>query len=157
MKWWGTKVKIKPNNTEIAYLESDARNSKEVVFKSWDTQSKKFLESLQVLKPHIIYILELPEEYEETLTITGISIKYEDEGIGVVISALKGLDSLDAPLCLNTPYIPPQRNENTHTPMCGTLEMAVDKITSLAQQFVGGMHRAQWQLFEKESDNGKVS
>lgn len=32
-----TKVKIKPNNTEIGYLESDARNSKEVVFKSWDT------------------------------------------------------------------------------------------------------------------------
>lgn len=152
-----TKVKIKPNNTEIGYLESDARNSKEVVFKSWDTQSKEFLESLQVLKQHIIYILELPEEYEETLTITGISIKYEDEGIGVVISALKGLDSLDAPLCLNTPYIPPQRNENTHTPMCGTLEMAVDKITSMAQQFVGGMRRAQGQLFEKESANGKIS
>ena len=110
-----------------------------------------------MLKQHIIYILELPEEYEETLTITGISIKYEDEGIGVVISALKGLDSLDAPLCLNTPYIPPQRNENTHTPMCGTLEMAVDKITSMAQQFVGGMYRAQGQLFEKESANGKVS
>lgn len=149
-----TKVKIKPNSTEIGYLESDARESKEVVFKSWDKQSKEFVESLQVLKPHVIYILELPEEYAETLTITGISIKYEDAGIGVVISATKELDSLDAPLCLNTPYIPPQRNENMHTPMSGMLEMTVDKITAMAQQFMEGMHRAQGQLFDKEGTHG---
>ena len=148
-----TKVKIKPNSTEIGYLESDALESKEVVFKCWDKQSKEFVESLQVLKPHVIYILELPEEYAETLTITGISIKYEEYGIGVVISATKELDSLDAPLCLNTPYIPPQRNENMHTPMSGILEMTVDKITAMAQQFMEGQYRAQGQLFEKEANN----
>lgn len=148
-----TKVKIKPNNTEIAYLESDAKESKEVVFKSWDTQSKEFLEVLQILKPYVIYILELPDGYEQTMEIRGVTIKYEEAGIGVVISATKGLDSLDAPLCINTPYIPPVRNENIRTPMSGGLEMAIEKITVMAQQFMEGQHRAQGQLFEKEGQN----
>lgn len=148
-----TKVKIKPNDTEIAYLESGAVESKEVVFRSWDTQSKEFLELLQVLKPYVIYILELPDGYEQTMEIRGITIKYEEAGIGVVISAVKNLESLSAPLCLNTPYIPPKRDEHVNTPMCGGLEMSIEKITVMAQQFMEGQHRAQGQLFEKEAQN----
>lgn len=143
-----TKVKIKPSETEIAYLETDAKDSKEVTFKSWDIQSTEFLESLQVLKPYVINILELPDEYDETLEIRGITIKYEEAGIGVVISAVKGLASLAAPLCLNTPYIPPKRDEHINTPMSSELEMSIEKITAMAQQFMNGQHRAQGQLFE---------
>lgn len=148
-----TKVKIKPNETEIAYLETDAKNSKEVTFKSWDTQSKEFLGALQVLKPYVIYILELPDGYDETLEIRGVTIKYEEAGIGVVISAVKRLESLSAPLCLNTPYIPPKRDEHINTPMSSGLEMSIERITVMAQQFMDGQHRAQGQLFEQEAQH----
>ena len=74
-----TKVKIKSCDTEIAYLESEAKDSKEVVFKSWDLQAKEFLDALQILKPYVISALELPEDYGETLNVRGLTIKYEEE------------------------------------------------------------------------------
>lgn len=145
-----TKVKIKSCDTEIAYLESEAKDSKEVVFKSWDLQAKEFLDALQILKPYVISALELPEDYGETLNVRGLTIKYEEEGIGVVISAIKGLSTLSAPLCINTPYIPPQRNENVTTPMCEDLEYDVEKITEMARKFMQGQYRAQGQLFDED-------
>lgn len=144
-----TKVKIKSCDTEIAYLESEAKDSKEVVFKSWDLQAKEFLEALQALKPYVISALELPENYGETMEIRGLTIKYEDEGIGVVISAIKGLSTLASPLCLNTPYIPPMRDEKVNTPMSDDLEYDVERITEMARKFMQGQYRAQGQLFDE--------
>lgn len=145
-----TKVKIKSCDTEIAYLESEAKDFKEVVFKSLDLQAKEFLEALQALKPYVISALELPDNYGETMEIRGLTIKYEDEGIGVVISAIKGLSTLASPLCLNTPYIPPKRNENVNTAMSDDLEYDVERITKMARKFMQGQYRAQGQLFDED-------
>lgn len=143
-----SKVKIKQGSTEILYFASDRKDSRETAFSSYDPQTEEFIECLQPLKPWVLHVLDLPGSYGEGLEITGLTIKHEDSGIGVVISAVKQLGQTDAPLCLNTPYIPPQRNENTRTPMCSELQEEVQNIMDMCEEFMGGKHRAQGELFD---------
>ena len=142
-----SKVKIKEGSTEIHYFASDRKDSRETAFSSYDPQTKEFMACLQPLKPWVLDVLDLPGDYGDGLEITGLSIKHEEAGIGVVISAVKQLDQTDGPLCLNTPYIPPARNENTRTPMCNELQKRIQKIMDMCEEFMGGQHRAQGELF----------
>lgn len=69
------------------------------------------------------------------------------ENYGLVISAVKNLGNSATPFCLNTPYIPPCRNENTNTIMDEDLAMEINKIIGFCERFVAGKERAQGELF----------
>lgn len=148
-----TKLKIKSNETEIHYGVQALNANKDTVFKSWDLQSPEFLSCLQSLKPYLLKVLDFGNEYGEGLTITGITLRQENpdgadtENYGLVISAVKNLGNSAAPFCLNTPYIPPCRNENTNTIMDEDLAMEINKIIGFCERFVAGKERAQGELF----------
>lgn len=148
-----TKLKIKPNETEIHYGVQAINGNKDTVFKSWDRQSPEFLSCLQSLKPYLLDVLELGADYGEGLSITGITLRQENpdrediSNYGLVISAVKSLANSAAPLCLNTPYIPPYRNENTTTIMDDDLAMEINRIIGFCERFISGQERAQGDLF----------
>lgn len=148
-----TKLKIKSSETEIHYEVQTLNANKDTVFKSWDLQSPEFLSCLQSLKPYLLKVLDFGNEYGEGLTITGITLRQENpdgadmENYGLVISAVKNLGNSAAPFCLNTPYIPPCRNENTNTIMDEDLAMEINKIIGFCERFVAGKERAQGELF----------
>ncbi len=148
-----TKLKIKSNETEIHYGVQALNANKDTVFKSWDLQSPEFLSCLQSLKPYLLKVLDFGNEYGEGLTITGITLRQENpdgadiENYGLVISAVKNLGNSATPFCLNTPYIPPCRNENTNTIMDEDLAMEINKIIGFCERFVAGKERAQGELF----------
>lgn len=148
-----TKLKIKPSETEIHYGVQAINGNKDTVFKSWDRQSPEFLACLQSLKPYLLDVLELGVDYGEGLSITGITLRQENPdgedvaNYGLVISAVKSLANSAAPLCLNTPYIPPYRNENTTTIMDDDLAMEINRIIGFCERFIAGQERAQGDLF----------
>lgn len=148
-----TKLKIKSKETEIHYGVQAINGNKDTVFKSWDLQSPEFLSCLQTLKPYLLKVLDFGNEYGEGLTITGITLRQENpdgadtENYGLVISAVKNLGNSATPFCLNTPYIPPCRNENTNTIMDEDLAMEINKIIGFCERFVAGKERAQGELF----------
>lgn len=150
-----TKVKIKTNETEIHYCNNVGRgNSKTTVFKSYETQSPEFLKCLEPLKKYLLEALDLDEEYGEGMTITGLSLKEENpdgddiDNYGVVISAVKKLDNSNTPACINTPYIPPWRDENTLTIMSDDLAKEINIIIGFCERFISGKERAQGELFK---------
>lgn len=150
-----TKVKIKNNETEIHYGNNVGKgNNKTTIFKSWEKQSPEFLNCLQGLKPYLLEALDLDEEYGEGMTITGLSLKEENpdgddiDNYGVVISSVKKLDNSNTPACINTPYIPPWRDENTLTIMSEDLAKEINIIIGFCERFVNGQERAQEELFK---------
>lgn len=149
-----TKLKIKGDETEIHYTsDSDRTNSKTTVYKSFDKQSSEFLNALQEFKPYLLEVLDLDEKYGEGMTITGLTLKEENPAakdfvnFGIVISAVKSLENSNAPLCLNTPYIPPRRNENVVTVMDAYLAKDIVGIIGFCERFIAGGERAQGELF----------
>lgn len=144
-----TKIKIHPDrpDTTICYTISNARDSKEVTFNCVDLPSEEWKNCLQVLKDFVCEVLELPYEYGNSMTITGLTIKHEEAGCGYVISAQKKLDDIPAPLCLNTPYLAPARNENSSSVVDYETEISIDKIVKMAIEFLEGKHRAQQEMF----------
>lgn len=150
-----TKVKIKNNETEIHYGNNVGKgNNKTTIFKSWERQSPEFFKCLEPLKKYLLETLDLDEEYGEGMTITGLSLKEENpdgdyiENYGVVISAVKKLDNSNTPACINTPYIPPLRDENTLTIMNDDLAKEINVIIGFCERFVNGQERAQGELFK---------
>ncbi len=61
--------------------------------------------ALAQLIPHVLRICELPEDYGDEMSVTGVSCSYGDNGEGVTITARRGLSGCDAPLILNTPHV----------------------------------------------------
>lgn len=150
-----SKVKIKDNEVEIHYGQRPLKtDSEETVFRSYDKPSPEFLSCLQPLKSYLLQVLELDEDYGDNLTITGLTVKHEnpdgddDENYGCVISGVKNLEESAAPFCLNTPYIPPNRNENTKTVMDEYLADDIRKIEGFCERFIQGGERAQGELFK---------
>lgn len=143
-----TKIKIndKENKTKIIYETMINKGSKQTTFESTELATREWLDCLQVLKDFVCRILELPESYKETMRITGLTIKYEDEGTGYVISAQKGLYGVSAPLCLNTPYLAPARQFSDSVVDVQT-EKEIDKILNMAKDFLNGKYRAQGEMF----------
>lgn len=150
-----TKLKIKGNETEIHYTsDSDRTNSKTTVYKSFDRQSTEFLNALQNFKPYLLEVLDLDDKYGEGMRITGLTLKEENPAaedfanFGIVISAVKKLENSNAPACINTPYIPPCRDENTVTIMDDNLAKEINIIIGFCERFISGKERAQGELFK---------
>jgi len=146
-----TKIKIKACETEIKFFENAARDTREISFSSSDGQTEDFIGCLQILLAQFMEVCDFHAGYEEGLKITGLSIKYEGDDFGLVISAIKRLKKSSTPLCINSPYIPPVRNEHTVTIMDDILIQKIEAIKEMAADFMRGGYRAQGSLFNKEN------
>lgn len=146
-----TKVKRKGVSTSVHWttLSANQLTTTEHSITSAEDPEPEFLTALDALKVHVLDVLELPESYGEGLRITGVSLSYDAEDrMGVVVTCLKDLDGTNAPLVLNTPYLPePNFDQPDQPAMNDEFVEAIDEVKKWAKRFTEGK-RAQAELFD---------
>lgn len=114
---------------------------------SYDLPEPEFREAFAALVPHVVQLLELPEDYGEGMKVTSVSIGRNDhQGLGVVITALKKISGAKAPLVINTPHV--VEIDESGPEMTDALFHAIEELEARAARYVQG-HRAQGDLFEE--------
>jgi hypothetical protein len=107
-----------------------------------------FTAALRAFVPAVLALCELPLAYGDTLMVRGVSLSRDDDGNeGCVVTCLKELGTVPAPLVLNTPHVSerPQGEDGPCT-MPGALAEALETLKDEAKAYVRGK-RAQADLF----------
>ena len=98
-----------PHFTTVKYYGENAKGSKETTFTGYEEMTENDYFLIQDLIPHVCEILEFPEEWEDSITVTGISLNYdiENDGAlrGMVVTMQRKVNDLNCPLNINTPFI----------------------------------------------------
>ena len=121
IKYDGSKVRI-----EYEQKRRDGGDPDEYSLHSADRPAPEFDPVLQALAADVVAICELPEADARKLTIRGVSLTYTDGVMGACITALKGLTTSNAPLVLNTPFLPSMSEHNPTLP--GMSVMHIDAL-----------------------------
>jgi hypothetical protein len=137
-----TKIKYKEVKSEgyrldITYAEYNGmKDTKETVFKSYEPPHVDFIQALEGLKPVVLDMLELPDDYGKDLTVQGVTV-----GTGATITALKKIKTLDDKvLCLNTPFMQFSGclMNDLQMPLPPFAEIAVEELIKEAEEFMDG-------------------
>lgn len=140
-----SKIRFDGEKVVIVYTvdRESGGDPDEYSLKSADTPSVEFTMALQALKRDVVDICEFPSTDEKKFTVRGVSLSHTDGVLGVVITALKLVETANAPLVINTPHL-------AQTDTAPSLPIATaDRIKTLceqAQKYVDG-ERAQGELF----------
>lgn len=135
------KVSVKKKGVSIHWSEGAAVYQMECV----ETPRAELGKALDALSPIVCSSLELPLNYAEEMTISGISMVETDTMIGVIISANRSI-SLSRVFNLNTPIL--IISSDQHPPDFTTEEAALIKeIRREAVEYLKGS-RAQLEMFE---------
>lgn len=72
-----------------------------------DVPRPAFNEALQALRPDVLVICELDDEYGETMRVQSVSLttNAKSGARGAVVTAMKGLELANGPLSLHTPHL----------------------------------------------------
>ncbi len=63
------------------------------------------IEALQEFGPEVLRLLELPNGYAKDLTVTGLSMNYKSDCLGLVVTCTKKLKWSNSPLVVHTPHL----------------------------------------------------
>lgn len=132
------KIRYKGKTKIVWEVDRDDGGTDEFSINCCDQPTPGFLEKIQDLARHVCEICRFQKGYEKGLVVQGISITYEEKGMGVCITALKALPDLDSPLVINTPYC---IEEKWSTAMAD----AIIYVCSAAEAYLNG-ERAQMEL-----------
>lgn len=150
-----TKIKIdkKTNLPEILYRISNSEFSKEVKYIGAEEPRIELIDAFRNMDRHLIKVLPFLEGLEDTITVTGLSITYDDDDygelMGMVITAQLAIEGLNAPMNINTPFITfsnyalKKDIENcAGTHFSGLCEADLKRIFELAESYMNGDIRA---------------
>lgn len=98
-----------PHFMTVKYSGANAKGSKETTFTGYEELIDDDYFLIQDLIPHVCEILEFPKEWEDSLTVTGISLNYDSDNDnalrGMVVTLQRKINDLNCPLNINTPFI----------------------------------------------------
>lgn len=106
-----TKIKVdkKFHAMTVNYGGSNNKRSKETTFTGYEEMVEKKYFKIQSLKEYVCQILNFPEDWEDDIVVTGISLNYDPENgnalRGMVVTMQKDVENLNCPLNINTPFI----------------------------------------------------
>lgn len=151
-----TKIKHNKGTTTLTRVEDRSQqDSIEQTLTSHDDPRPEFVEALQALTAWVVDVCDLPDDYDEGMRITGVSLSPGEYG-GCVVTALKKVSGANAPVVINTPHVPetPTSDEAPCLPpnvieMLATLEDEADK-------FWRG-ERAQAELFDAPAGGVEIT
>lgn len=105
---------------------------------SYDEPHPDLIAAFRALVAPSLKLLDLPSMYSRDLTVSGVSLTYEEKrGRGAVITLQKKLESCPAPLIFNTPYLPEDAGE--HQPsLPSAMHEAIDGLLVEAAAFLKG-------------------
>ena len=126
-------------------------DEREGALRSYDQPLQEFTDAMQALVPHVVKLLELPEKYGESMRVSGVSISYtKEDRKGAVITCLKQVAGANAPLVLNTPYLPEMDLDDPNPSMPTDMLAAIEALEAQAARYVDG-EREQRDLFGDEA------
>lgn len=102
------KVDKKFHAMTINYSGSNKKGGKETTYTGYEEMLDKKYDLIQSLKYPVMEILEFPEDWEDSIVVTGISLNYDTENDalrGMVVTMQKDVENLNCPLNINTPFI----------------------------------------------------
>lgn len=108
----------------------------------------EFITALQGFLPEVLKMLELPKSYEKNLTVTGLSMSYKSDRMGLVVTCTKKLDKSNSPFVIHTPVLLEASDEEAGEYLSDEMIRLVRVAEDYAAAYVAGQ-RIQGELFEK--------
>lgn len=144
-----TKVKYKGAGVDVQWRTSP-KDGESIVHElsSDEAPEPEFIEAMRDLTEPLLRLFGLPQEWGIDFVPQTVTVKYEDDGWGIVVTSLKKLPGINAPVVLNTPYLAERGDTTDEIP--GDLERAVNAVLFRAERYVNG-HREQADLFDAEA------
>ena len=103
------KVDKKFHAMTVLYSGSNKKGGKETTYTGYEEMLNEKYDLIQSLKYPVMEILEFPEEWEDDIVVTGISLNHDSEHDnalrGMVVTMQKDIEGLNCPLNINTPFI----------------------------------------------------
>ena len=97
------KIKLLKDKIELHYR---LVNGADGGFKFPEEARREFFDAMADLLSPALDLLELPKAYASRMHVSGISFTWKNDIMGAVITLQKELNGTDAPLVLNTPFLP---------------------------------------------------
>lgn len=142
----GQKVRLEYQVTRPGGGDAD-----EFVINCSDKPLPAFMDALQALVADVLAICEFPQREASKVTMRGVSLAYNDDGMGAVLTALRALTTADAPLIINSPYLPekPRESDPSGYRLPATAVRRLRALVEEAERYLCG-DRAQGSLFTGE-------
>ena len=141
------KVKfLKTGKIQLVYDQ----NGDEKDIKFIDIPLSSFPAAMAALIPPALELLEVPADYDDNMTATGISFSDTDGIMGAIVTLQKELAGAHSPLVLNTPHLAEEPYGDSGDDSCllpGELVDALQACISEAERYIQG-ERAQMDMFE---------
>lgn len=101
-------LKLKTGDEGCLVKYEQSRDSGEpdiITLESIDGPNSELKAALKAMAAHLLEICEMPGTMTKDVTIIGVTLTYKEEtSRGVVITGLRKLKKIDAPLVLNSPH-----------------------------------------------------
>lgn len=157
------KVKLTKDKKVHVIYEKSYKNEcwDEYSFTCSDAPAPEFEKAMAALAPFVIEMCELNPKHQSRISVRSVSASYagENDVLGIVISAQKGLEHSNSPLNINTPYkIQEPYKEGAEgdqlqlmPPNCSE---CIQELFDQAEKYIKG-HRLQTDLFDKKGKGTK--
>lgn len=144
-----TKIKYSKGDVLLQWKDASLTDTTTHELTSSDAPRPELLTALQAMERFVIHIAELERRWMDGLTVQSVNITENDQGRGIVVTALKKVSGAASPIVINTPFL----SELPTSPNGPSLPgWAIDLLDALEVE--AGRYRAfersQQELFTKE-------
>lgn len=143
------KIKLNDKQVVIDYTLKPANGDNiDCTLKSYETPLDSFRDAMQYLREYIEPICELPEGYCKDAVVRGVTLVSE----GAVMTVLVPLESANAPLVINTPFLP-RKAESDAPRLPEECVRQLDRLAVEAYRYLDGERQnVQDSLFDGAND-----
>lgn len=134
-----TKIKLGKSVVELTYMDfvkaGDDTYTKEVTEKCRAPVTADFKEAVRKLNDYVYKLHPLEAKQVESLEVTQITIKPEDDGMGITLAVTAQFKNVSRPSNFNTPYASTLDNSN---PLPDSIVEIIDTIKDQAKLYSEG-------------------
>lgn len=136
-----TKIKLGKSMVELVYMDfvtaGDDTYTKEVSEKCKAPATADFRAAVSKLKKFVYKVHPLEKDQVESLEVTQITIKPEDDGMGITLAVTAQFKNVSRPSNFNTPYASTLDNSN---PLPDSVVELIDVIKDQAKLYSEGVY-----------------
>ena len=100
------KFKYKPKDDLVLIkYEHDRKNVTDTItLETSDKPRKELSDALQAMAEHLVDIVEAPSGWKDKITASSVTVTWNNDVQGLVITGLRGLNNSNSPMVINTPH-----------------------------------------------------
>ncbi|MGH7469751.1 MAG: hypothetical protein ACRENP_17515 [Longimicrobiales bacterium] len=146
----------KPVN--LAWKDASGADSITTTLESASEPEPEFIKTLRAFRPEVLKLCRLPRAWGDDAEVRQVTIGWtKDDRRTVQITMVKPLPDSNAPLVINTPYLPEPAENGQGGGMSTNMMNLLDQLEQVAERYVAG-ERAQKELAlddAREKKNGR--